>query len=415
VSAGDKVISMLQKKALTAMRAGDRAWRDFAVEYQREHEDEPLNLSRLDFTGITFDNFDFPMECTFEGSVFDMGLMKANFGSHVSFNDCMFTRSISIDTHHQEDSRVSFERTTFRARVDFHAMQNANTNFEHAEFKGALCCSEHVPEYLDDFGALILRSAKFHDYVRLNSRTFGLVDCADAVFENVARFENSKFAGGVNFRGAVFKRLASFENAEFLSSSSFRETLFLFAPNFHNSELHQGTLFSAAPEFPRLFLDIRSPGAAEAYRTLKLAMNKQHALSEEAGFFLLEMRSRALTEPLIRRSLYQAYDVLSMYGQSVKRPFLWFVAINILFGAIYSALSGQRWETFDPQITALTLFGAVPFAAALRWPEIAGPSGGLFPSDRLVYVQLAIVMQSVLAGVLLFLIGLGLRNMFKIR
>jgi hypothetical protein len=105
-----------------------------------------------------------------------------------------------------------------------------------------------------------------------------------------------------------------------------------------------------------------------------------------------------------------------MYGQSVLRPLWVYLGVHVVFAAIYSLLSGQQWETIDTRLSSLTLYGAIPFAASLRWPEVSGSSNDvLFPADSLFCVQIAIVIQSVLSAVLLFLIGLGLRNMFKVR
>jgi hypothetical protein len=145
-------------------------------------------------------------------------------------------------------------------------------------------------------------------------------------------------------------------------------------------------------------------------------MNKQHALNEELGFFLLEMRATANRLSWWRQMPYKLYDWMSMYGQSVLRPLWCYLGMHLVFGLIYSLLSGQRWEVIDSRLTSLTLYGAVPFAAALRWPEVSGAVGDeLFPPSSLLFVQLSIVFQSIMSAVLLFLIGLGLRNMFKVR
>src|SRR5262249_21951306 len=144
--------------------------------------------------------------------------------------------------------------------------------------------------------------------------------------------------------------------------------VFNVAPNFHNADLHAGTKFSSVTKFPECFRDTFSDGASEKYRTLRLKMNAMHATSEELGFFVLEMKSRARDireEPMVRRAAYLLYEALAMYGQSVFRPFLVLVATTAIFWLLYGwlAMSGAA----DPRAFTLALNGSIPFAGALRW------------------------------------------------
>jgi hypothetical protein len=241
---------------------------------------------------------------------------------------------------------------------------------------------------------------------------FGLKDAAPVSFRGI------ELAKGISFANACFHGPANFENVKFKGSSNFRECTFHVAPNFHDAELHQGTTFSPQADFPRLFKDITSEDATNAYRTLKLAMHGQHALGEELGFFLLEMRSAANNQKPWLRPLYRIYDAFSKYGLSVQRPFWWFLGFNGIIAIIYRCLAGQDWDLryWDPNIVSLTLYGAVPFAAALRWEEVAGDSDvPLFEPHLLPTVQFVVVAQSIISATLLFLMVLGLRNMFKIK
>ncbi len=77
----------------------------------------------------------------------------------------------------------------------------------------------------------------------------------------------------------------SFENRAFQKKTQFASCIFHIAPGFHNAELHQDTHFNGTS-----FRDTASEGAARAYRTLKLVMDKKRSRREEAVFFALEQR-----------------------------------------------------------------------------------------------------------------------------
>ena len=113
------------------------------------------------------------------------------------------------------------------------------------------------------------------------------------------------------------------------------------------------------------------------------------------------------------------YDVLSNYGRSIQRPFwflaaLWLSAAQILTrdGCIY-ALFGAR--AFDALLVSAG--NLLPFIGGSRaaiehkralFPEVA--KGELFPT----WVDALGIIEGLLAAVFIFLIGLALRNRFRL-
>jgi uncharacterized protein YjbI with pentapeptide repeats len=369
----------------------------------------------------------FPTRAKFDGCQFkDVEFVGTVFEQGASFVGATFEGNTRININRGK-ADLSFDEALFQGHVAIKSIAGFKiVRFVAAKFMEGLTAAGKDSDNLFSWPSADFTQASVHGNMKLDYCEFRVCDFRRAQLarplegmkENVCRvsFRNSKFRSGAIFESTEFCNIASFENAEFLGSSSFIGAVFQKAPNFHDATLHQGTRFSSKDQFPALFLDTTSSGAAEAYRTLKLAMNKQHALNEELGFFLLEMRATANRLPKWQQIPYRIYDVLSTYGQSVIRPMIWFFCIHIAFAFIYSLLSGQRWETIDTRLTSLTLYGAIPFASALRWLEPSqGQANVLFPSDRLALVQIAVCAQSIFSTVLLFLIALGLRNMFKVR
>ncbi|MFN7038295.1 MAG: pentapeptide repeat-containing protein [Alphaproteobacteria bacterium] len=172
-------------------------------------------------------------------------------------------------------------------------------------------------------------------------------------------FHEIKFYGEVNFENRVFQKKTSFTNS-----------IFHRAPKFHNCDIHQDTDFRGVD-----FIDTYSEGAEQAYRSLKLIMDKKKARREEGMFFALEQKSllnapirtydiklinniriaidrfivKVISLPQTSNSYYKnstynsgfcvsltekilsfCYLALSNYGQSIKRPIL--ILLALLFG-----------------------------------------------------------------------------------
>lgn len=408
---------------LAALRAGPEAWKELIVHLRKAQK--PCDFLDEDLQEIDFSNVVFPTYVRFDGSRFnDVKFVGTIFEQGASFIRSTFGGLTEVNMFGGRND-LTFDRATFNGHLRIrHLNEIRSISFVGTHFKEGVSARGPDKHNALQWPVLMFQQVRLQGDLTLENCSFHAADFQqshlgmklDGAIENMGQvsFRNSTFRLGVNFSRCEFYGSANFENTEFLGSSFFEGTIFNRAPNFHDAKLHQGTRFSPKDQFPLLFRDLRHPGAAEAYRTLKLAMNKQHALNEELGFFLLEMRATAHRLPKWQQVPYHLYDWLSMYGLSVVRPISWYALSLLFFGLIYSALSGQRWETLDSRLTALALHGAMPFATALRWSEI-GEAGSAFPADRFVLVQMAVVAQSIVSAALLFLIALGLRNMFKVR
>jgi hypothetical protein len=194
--------------------------------------------------------------------------------------------------------------------------------------------------------------------------------------------------------------------------------IFEVAPLFHGCELHQDTTFDGAV-FPK---PSGNNDAARAYRTLKLAFSKQQAVREEQRFFRLEMEEETLRETGLKRWLFVAYKKFSDYGFSVVRPLAYGgVAIGVLT-LFYGVLSwwGQCGIAaidcaFAPQWLEFSLLQTLPLPGLDKLSEAA--SKAFWPTGAWWGVLLSslVIVHKTISLAALFLVGLALRNLFKLK
>lgn len=261
-----------------------------------------------------------------------------------------------------------------------------------------------------------------------------IVDLKFTQFKHKVSFRNCVFkksfslAGGINaekkpavntsyFDGAEFHSNAEFGNRRFIHTTSFRNCVFSVAPSFHNSTLHQDTDFGGAR-----FRDIESDGADRAYRTLKVAMNEVHAHHEELMFFGLEMQSRrvkARREKKWSYWLYWVYEGLSDYGQSIAKPVIALLAVFSASLPVYMLfhVGLGRFDFGNPKLDA-DAFKAYSYALGNSLPLLPGSS---YKPALIAHVESTVIEQTFIAAhvtvslALIFLAGLGLRNLFRLK
>lgn len=246
-------------------------------------------------------------------------------------------------------------------------------------------------------------------------------------------FSGCHFSSGVDFSNRQFKKKTVFSmvtrkikrapdgaavyiagKLQWVKSGSSGGVKFGQPPIFHGCELHQDTSFDGA-EFPPA---TGSDEAARAYRTLKLAFNKQQALREEQRFFRLEMAEEAKSSGKAQ-PLYWLYRVSSDYGFSLWRPFVAFLVLLLVFAQVYGYYSNElpscwllesacesstKWYEFS-------LAQALPFSG---FDKLDNFKDGLVSLFKDVPV-LALALHKALSLAALFLMGLALRNLFRLK
>lgn len=163
--------------------------------------------------------------------------------------------------------------------------------------------------------------------------------------------------------------------------------------------------------------------AARLRRLKEIAESNRHhaaALRFHAG----EMRAmRWLERGFFASVLDWIYDKLSDYGQSLWRPLRgWLVTLTAFF-LLYWILSfipgmGSNqaltcWENRLSQALSVSFGNSIPFAPTARGVRLDGLKT-LFGKDPSLIVDILTLCQGVVSFIFLFLIGLALRNRFRI-
>ena len=241
----------------------------------------------------------------------------------------------------------------------------------------------------------------------------GLADLSgNATFRDM-QFQRARFLGDARFKGRNFSGIAVF-----------RRTHFEQPPEFYGTQFPDDIDLEDATFGP--ITDINADRAQSAYRALKRRMNDLQHHRAEVEFFAHEMRAKTFTERNVFFNwLYRAYGRLSDYGRSVWIPARWLLTTIPVAFFMYALVSETPRAiecypscSFEPKrlesVAALAIFGLIPFFDfAKSAVSAAGSSLGLRPTNLLfLIVQLFQLLASLL---FLFLIGVGLRNLFRLR
>ena len=200
--------------------------------------------------------------------------------------------------------------------------------------------------------------------------------------------------------------------------------MFAVPPSFHDAKFPQNFDFGSS-KFPGIKGKLSS---ARAYRTLKLAFAQQHAVREELRFFKLEMAEESKAAKAHKTPnwwLYWLYEKLSDFGFSVNRPLLLFALTTIVSVGLYACQADlalcRPWSPTCNATAPLLQFGlahALPGFEKLAEPaaiKLFGDAAGKGVADLGLFTVITLFAQKTVSLLSLFLIGLALRNLFKMK
>lgn len=417
---------------------------------------------------LRLSNLPDPLSISFSGLEIDQRInLKGYIIPNLSCIGTKFKKAFSLSGARYVGS-IDLNGATFMDRADFTRIQFFDSgNFFNVTFEKKVDFSNSTFHQLADFTKL--RVAKFADFigVQFNAELLflnasipypyfersifrGKADFSNSVFSRV-RFTRCEFLSDVKFDAVGFGKLADYRSVNFKSFVSFldarmgRSSLFnnaVFgdvtefigcrfpeAPQFHGATLHQGTTFmrchfnitdTLRHVTPKEMWERRR----QAWRTLKFAMNKIHAHEEELLFFSLELQARSYLEPIRTRIAIWLYGFLSGFGQSIVRPLIGLAISFLLFAAVYAAQATEKvcfsppfkcfvqWDIVD-DVIAYSTIGALPFLNQTRIGEKLADH--IFGKDINSFIYVISTMQSLFSLLFIFLIGLGLRNLFRLK
>jgi uncharacterized protein YjbI with pentapeptide repeats len=362
---------------------------------------------------VNFLDFQFPRAIDFSSATFsgEAKFVGANFSSKADFTSATFSGEANFRTAQFHTVGVDFRTATFCKRVDFQYAVLVDPNFssvafsDYANFRSA--------KFSGDKAAFL--SATFCNGADFGSAEFinGIADFSRATFAEAVIFNAAKF-NIASFKAATFSKPITFINTTFTGSTNFAHARFeTQAPDFRGAKMHEATEWHAVtwPNPPRNKDDAQQQ--VYVYERLKQEMERLKKHEDEQKFFRMELRAR-------RRLLWTSpgewllnfgYQALSDYGHSFTKPLLWLLGVFVA-GATFFAL-------------APVYCGAPMSTDRAAWLSIASvliflPTKRELMTEKMVEclsdsAQIVSVVQSLLGVVLLFLLGLALRNRFRMR
>jgi hypothetical protein len=132
---------------------------------------------------------------------------------------------------------------------------------------------------------------------------------------------------------------------------------------------------------------------------------KKH--EDEQAFFAKELRARRETYPALstNRSLNFFYELLSNYGQNVVKPLLWLLLLFALGTGLFVSLPVSRGVahlSLD-RAAGLSFANIFSFLQKREMTSYSGPA------------QVIGAIEAIVGLMLLFLLGLALRNKFRMK
>lgn len=392
------------------------------------------------FGGFKSTNANYIGGSLFEGVSFFciVNFSDSNFKQSASFTNVIFSDCVWF-SNAKFSSKSNFYKSVFDFAFFNETIFGGSAYFIDVEFRSVAQFRRTTFSGDAQFGsATFLCDAEFQAAAFLGNTVF-----QDATFSCDAKFENATISGDAMFQMAIFSGDASFENVRLQSSTSFARARFtLHPPRFHGASLHEGTEWHGVQWPP-------APGDAEAaqrhvyaYERLKQEMERLKKHDDELQFFEREMRCRRMVEDQhlpaerLKRVIFllkgdgwsgllnRAYDCFSGYGRSILRPTLGLIATFVL--GIAAMMQAACWPGRAGSCPAiLTLdspFIALKQATLLSFANMLAPLNvrkDFFDAKMLAELSgwLKIVggLQTLLALGFAFLIGLALRNRFRLR
>jgi hypothetical protein len=221
------------------------------------------------------------------------------------------------------------------------------------------------------FGGFIMLKARCGP-THLTNLSVKFLVCAETRFVSNTDISGTTELGACGFSKCTFWTV-SFDGRTFAGNTSFDDAVFEQPPGFHNCKLFWATNFDGA-----VFKNISFVTAQQCYRSLRHCCKEIESPADELRFFVLEMRAKRHKERnRALRALFGAYEVLSAYGSSIARPVVWFLVVQVLFGAIYAAVHASQIGCFSTikcgidagnaeKLFGFTLAQSLPFIPALK-------------------------------------------------
>jgi|GEM_PF-2231301 len=207
------------------------------------------NFNDFIFPGqVQFRYFEFKQEAFFSGAIFH----QRAFFDYASF------KGLTLFTNTTFNKWAFFENATFHDEVAFQGeVCKINANFKKAYFyKHAVFCTPLINTTFEE--AVFENSATFN-----NSKFYEITTFSNATFEGLTKFQNVKFYGITDFQNTQFTETTYFQEAKFFEKSMFDSANFKKVVDFNEVKFIKNASFTTS--------------FFEGYTSFKKAVFKQHA------------------------------------------------------------------------------------------------------------------------------------------
>jgi uncharacterized protein YjbI with pentapeptide repeats len=336
--------------------------------------------------GISFRDVLFEQPISFRGFVFPMApFTRAEFHSKADFSKAAFF-GLAI-----------FDDSTFSSVAYFtEAYFRPGAFFNRVKFSG----------FADFNKTAFFESALFFEATFSSTAYF-----RETAFSSDVFFKGAKFSGETTFGAAEFSGDADFGSCEFKSQTRFSRAKFTSrVPVFYDTKLREGTDWglSTWPPPPKDHKDAQAQ--VFAYGRLKAEMDRLNRPLDAQIFFAKELRAHRELEKRYspQRALNFLYQIFSFYGASAELPMLWLLVLFLLGFGFFALIPVYKGAPLSyDEAAGLSFTNLISFLPYKPNKDIIE---GLSPFAKIIGD-----LQSFLGVLLLFLLGLALRNRFRMK
>jgi len=356
-----------------------------------------FDVERIEFSNSIFTDVG---ELSFERARFNGELVNF-YGAKLKRSNLFFGASLCEAEHFRfkniqfQDGIIVFQNMEFSGEFEFSYSDIAASEFrfEHVIFQKLV----HFSQTRFLIGNL--------DFLKINFLG------TETNFDNIVvqngnvNFSNSETTGQISFAGSIFNQSLDFENTSFKAVPDFRRTQIAAHFTFH-----------------AMTIDAYDPmevvgNEQDKYRRLKEIAIQSKDHEKEFEFFANELRAKNHEENIgIAKLPIWIYEIVSDFGRSIFMPFFGLVYTFMVYANIYAQII-INWKPDTPNIMGVahqySLAMLTPFAPSSR-QALADLRNSLSTLDSGIWLDILSVSETVLGIAFLFLIGLALRNRFRL-
>lgn len=318
-------------------------------------------------------------------------------GRHVDCSNIYFSKNLHMNGFYFP-SVTSFDKSHFSGLVCFdQSLHKKPAMLSNLHFAQTASFSEACFDYVTFAGT------HFHDSAYFNKVEF----C------NTVDFSRSYFKSRVTFRASKFKSYSFFSLCNFDWTTDFRMTCFaLQSPDFTQTQFHQKTTFTEDPAYWPTANRENAKRGIDSYAILQRFAAESRKSELERFFLRQEWASKeALSQSTIDRRTSQAFGFFADYGNSFAWPAFW---LAVVWGSCWGIIgSFLRYGNHSPNPIGdgamIALGNTLPFI------NISEKMHQDFYKQFPWWLDLLSAAQSILGIILIFFIGLGLRNRFRLK